>query len=174
MIKTLGGAKFCHTGRERIGLVTDADLWIQIFCNRSSFFLKFQSHYAKISHNFSDMHQKGPKNTGIGPWPRYREQLQNLDSINITNPESHRHSFENEENTLYIGVKRKSMFCLQLSVPWCLEWMNVKSHTVPALCAFALPVHQVSTCVNLLSCKYNITLTLWLNLSSHMRDYRLL
>ena len=61
-----------------------------------------------ISPNFSDVHQKGSKNTGIGPWPHYREQPQNLDRINIKNPESLRRTFENEGNKLCIGVTEKA------------------------------------------------------------------
>lgn len=84
--QTLGGAKFCNSGRERVSLITDSHLLIQKFYNRRIFFLKLQRLYANINPNFSDVHQKRSKNMGIGPWPHYREQPQNLDRINIKNP----------------------------------------------------------------------------------------
>jgi hypothetical protein len=106
-LQILGGAKFCNSGRERVSLITHSDLRIHVFYNRRSFCLKLQRLYADINPNFSDVHQKGPKKTGIGPWPHYREQPQNLDRISIKIPEGLRSSFENEGNKLYIGVNRK-------------------------------------------------------------------
>ena len=85
-LQILGGTKFCNSGRERVSLITDSDLQIHMFYNRRSFCLKLQRLYADISPNFSDVHQNGPKNMGIGPWPQYREQPQNLDRISIKIP----------------------------------------------------------------------------------------
>jgi hypothetical protein len=85
-LQILRGAKFYNSGRERVSLITHSDLRIHIFYNRRSFCLKLQRLFADISHNFSDVHQKGPKNMGIGPWPHYREQPQNLRQDKYKNP----------------------------------------------------------------------------------------
>jgi len=64
--------------------------------------------------------KKRSKNTGIGPWPHYREQPQNFDRINIKKKKTQKVLdvvLKMREVKCILELIRKIKFSHQLSVP---------------------------------------------------------